>query len=75
MTLEQENLLVILTRADTQYQRIKQECAALEEDYRRILAGLEECDRLVLERYIALCEELDHRRICIAMELRIKNGD
>lgn len=69
MKKEQEKILAALSAADTEYQRLLCECAALEADYARIMDSLPDCDREILERYIALCEEMDHRRICIALEI------
>ena len=69
MTQEQEKILAALSAADAEYQKLLCACAALEADYARILHSLPERDREILEQYIALCEEMDHRQICIALEM------
>ena len=67
MTCEQEILLAHLTHADKQYQALLSQCVTLEPEYQRIIDHLSPDDRAVLERYIALCEEMDYRKLCIAM--------
>ena len=69
MTQEQENMLVALTAADAEYQKLLGQCAALETEYERILGSLSQHDRETLERYIGLCEELEYRRTRIALEM------
>ena len=70
MTREQEILLAQRTRADRQYQSLLLQCTALESEYQRITDHLSPEDRAVLERYIALCEEMDYRKLCIAMDIK-----
>ena len=67
MTCEQEKLLSHLTHVDKQYQILLAQCAELESDYQRIMDQLSYDDRTIMERYIALCEEMDYRKLCIAM--------
>ena len=67
MTREQALWVRSLTERDMVYKQLKQRCQELEEDYERILKGLTEEERTVLERYISLCEEMDHRRLRLVM--------
>ena len=71
MTLEQEKLLALHTRADAHYQSLLRQCGELESEYRRIMALLKPDDALALERYISLCEELEYRRTDIAMTIKM----
>ena len=66
MTREQALWVRSLTERDMVYKQLKHRCQELEEDYERILKGLTE-ERTVLERYISLCEEMDHRRLRLVM--------
>ena len=70
MTREQEILLAQRTHADRHYQSLLLQCTALESEYQRITDHLSPEDRAVLERYIALCEEMDYRKLCIAMDIK-----
>ncbi len=67
MTREQALWVRSLTERDMVCKQLKQRCQELEEDYERILKGLTEEERTVLERYISLCEEMDHRRLWLVM--------
>ena len=49
-------------KTDQKYQRLLWECQMLEQEYLRIAAALPEQDRVLLDRYITLCEELEHRQ-------------
>ncbi len=69
MTEDQEAKLIVLTQADPLYRQLLSACEALTPDYRRILHGLPQADRELLETYIALCEELEYRRSCLAAML------
>ena len=70
MTYEQEKILAHLTHTDKQYQSLLSQCTALEAEYQRILDHLPTDDRAILERYIALCEEMDYRKLCIAIDIK-----
>ena len=48
-------------KTDQEYQGLLWECRMLEQEYLRIAAALPEQDRVLLDRYITLCEELEHR--------------
>ena len=48
-------------KTDQEYQRLLWECRGLEREYLRITEVLPEKDRELLDRYITLCEELEHR--------------
>ena len=70
MTYEQKNLLSHLTHVDKQYQTLLMQCSELEAEYQRIIEHLTPDDRAILERYIALCEEMDYRKLSIAMGIK-----
>ena len=70
MTMEQEQLLIDLIKNDGTYQELLQECGELEKDYLRILATLRENDREVLDRYIGVCEELEHQKVRLVFGIK-----
>lgn len=53
--------IAMLVGYDTEYQEVLSECKKLEPEYQRIMASLPEQDRVLLDRYITLCEELEYR--------------
>ena len=67
MTEQQAFQLQQLANADPIYLELQKECIALEEDFCRIRSGLSETDQNLLDRYIALCEELEYQRTCFAL--------
>ena len=67
MIANNEERLNALLKADSIYQSLLTQCLHAEEDYHRICTTLCENDRLSLERYIILCEELDHRKLQLAL--------
>lgn len=69
MNEKQEQKLLAATKVDMEYRRLLAECQELEDAYTQIKDNLSEEDRELLERYIALCEELEYRRTCLAMEM------
>ena len=66
MTLEQERLLLSLLKNDGTYQELLKECGELETEYLRICDTLHEKDRKLLDRYISVCEELEHQKVRLA---------
>ena len=48
---------------DPTYQQLLADCLLAGEDYLRIRDQLSPDDRAILERYLSLCEESDHRRL------------
>ena len=69
ITEKLEEILTEAVRKDPLYGDLLSECLKLESDYVRIKDSLSQEDGEILERYIALCEELEYRRTCIAMNL------
>ena len=69
ITEKQEEILTEAVRKDPLYGDLFADCLKLESDYVRIKDSLSQEDGEILERYIALCEELEYRRTCIAMNL------
>ena len=72
MHQEIQNRLQTAISQDEIYQQLLVDCKAMERGYLRIISNLTDEDRERLERYIALGEELEHRRTWIAMELAEK---
>ena len=68
MDRNEQRLLQIVAK-DPTYQKLLEECCAMEDQYKHILEGLSFPDREYIERYISACEELDHRRIYLALQL------
>lgn len=71
---EQELRLGLALWYDPWYQKLLAQCVRAEEDYQRIRSALTAPQREKLEAYIALCEELEHRRACLAYELGKTDG-
>lgn len=67
--MEAMELLMQVVRIDPPYQELYQQNLALEEDYLRIMASLPEADRDLLERYISVCENMEYRKVCLAIAL------
>lgn len=67
---QEERKLSILLMLDNEYQQLLQECKVLENEYIRIVGCLTEQDRDVLDRYIAVCEELEFRRCTLAAQIK-----
>ncbi len=71
MIENKEERLTALLKTDTIYQSLLTQCLYAEEDYQRIYNTLCKTDRLSLDRYISLCEELDHRKLLLALSKQI----
>ena len=56
-------------RKDQEYQCLLAQCRKAEKDYERILQSLSPDDQEQLDRYITLCEELEHRLTLLACEI------
>lgn len=69
MTNQKEIMLFQAVHLDKAYQRLLAQATDLEPEYDRILAALPPEDRQLLERYISLGEELEHRKLTLAMNL------
>lgn len=65
-----ELALASLLQNDAVFQTLLAECMTCEAAYKRICRKLSEEDRELLERYITLCEELEHRRLLVARNAR-----
>ena len=68
MTDEQEKQLLQLVQQDDYYQTLLAECHLVETAYQDILRQLPESHAACIELYISLCEEMEHRRTCLAVE-------
>ena len=60
------HLVASLCKNDPIYQSLLQECATAEAEYLNAINNLSPKNRACIERYIALCDELDNRRTQIA---------
>ena len=56
---------------DGTFQKLLADCLKYEAEYQRICEGLPNEDRQLLEQYISLCEELEHRRLVIARNAQL----
>ena len=70
MTTEQENRLLEMIKTDDTYQSLLAECGKLEKDYLRIIHTLTETDREILDKYIGVCEELEHQKVILSFQVR-----
>ena len=68
MTDLQEQQLKIRISADPEYQSLLQQCIALEPEYLRIRNSLSVADQSLLEDYISLCEEMEYRKMQLAIK-------
>ena len=69
MSIKNEQELENAAGQDLTYQQLLTACREFEPKYEQIRAKLSKDDREQLDQYIALCEELDHRRIWLALHL------
>lgn len=69
MDMNFERKLYASLEKDTVYQELLNACLALEPEYRRIAASLPSHDREVLDLYISLREEMDHRALILALSI------
>lgn len=67
MNDQQEKQLTALAQEDEWYQQLLRQCEAAEVRYHEILSKLSQGDRETVEKYIALCEEMEYRRTCLAV--------
>ncbi|MGM9588822.1 MAG: hypothetical protein ACI3V0_01455 [Faecousia sp.] len=58
-----------MVSADDVYQELLHACLTLEPEFLRIRASLSCQEQDILERYLALCEELDYRRLMLALAI------
>lgn len=63
-------MLIELAKNDCTYQELLTECGMLEKECLRILATLDEGDKLLLDKYIGICEELEHQKVRLAFFVR-----
>ena len=70
MTNAQESALNNALRCDEWYQILLESCTKAERDFLRIRDMLSEHDKECLDNYISLCEELEYRRACLALQIR-----
>ena len=64
-----DQILLEAARKDNHYQKLLRACREAEADYTAIRDSLSEDQREQLERYISLCEELQHRLTTLACSI------
>ena len=64
-----DQILLEAARKDDHYQKLLQACREAEEDYTAIRDSLPAEQAEQLERYISLCEELQHRLTTLACQI------
>ena len=64
-----DQILLEAARKDDHYQKLLRACREAEADYTAIRDSLSEDQREQLERYISLCEELQHRLTTLACQI------
>ena len=69
MITEKENLLQTMIRDDTEYQALLNQCLDIEPAYLDIRNRLMPEDQQILERYLSICEEMDHRKLYLALSI------
>ena len=67
--MDKQQILETVLRVDEIYQKLLGEYRGAEKEFCTVLRNLPVEDREILERYISLGEELDHRRSVLALEL------
>lgn len=55
--------------ADSVFQQLLTDCLAAEADYLRICEVLPPDCIKILERYLSLCEEMDHRKLSLLLKI------
>ena len=64
-----EQILLEAARKDEAYQSLLAECRTAEKEYEQILQSLPPENQEKLDRYITLCEELEHRMTILACNI------
>ena len=64
-----EQILLEAARKDEAYQSLLAECRTTEKEYEQILQSLSPENQEKLDRYITLCEELEHRMTILACNI------
>ncbi len=67
MRIEREALLEAQVAGDPIYQRLLHACLTLEPEFLRIRNSLPIQAQEILDRYLSLWEELDHRRLTLVL--------
>lgn len=69
MTVLKQSQLHSLWENDPILQALLAECEDAEHDYEQLAATLNLQQRQTIERYLSACEEVDHRKLTLALEL------
>ena len=67
--------LIAAVRMDRDYQELLEQCRSLEEGYCRIMNGLSDSDRTLLDKYIAVCEDMQYRMTQLAYRMGQLNNE
>ncbi len=70
-----ETPILSLLKTDPYYQQMLCECEALEREYVRIASSLTKEESALIDKYIAICEEMQYREVQIAYAYGLQNGD
>jgi hypothetical protein len=60
--------------SDSLYLEMLRRCERKEVEYHRIMGKLSPIEKEQVDNYIAICEELEHRRTQLAYELGVVDG-
>ena len=63
-----------LLRKDQDFQNLMQRLEIASKDYQRILSKLSPEEKLIIENYIALCEEIEYQKTFTAYYCGKRNG-
>lgn len=69
MFSHKENLLQTMVGCDSVYQTLLKQYLDIEPEYLRIRSSLATEDQLILDHYLSLCEEMDHRKLTMALTI------
>lgn len=61
--------LMQAVKNDPHYEALFQQNLELEKDYLRIMESLCPEDRDLMERYISVCENMEYRKVCLAIAM------
>lgn len=69
MHTQMEQKLKKALLADPIFQQLLEDCLAAEAEYLRIWSKLPPEDRCILDRYLSLCDETEHRKLSLLLEI------
>ncbi len=69
MIEKQMAIIQKMVNSDPHYQQLLKESHSLGEEYTRICTMLPCADRDLLDQYISVCENMEYRKLCLALVL------